>query len=340
MTDNSAENKTPAEDTVETSEDVIETGEETVEEITEAVEETEATETVSAEAEPEIEASVDEAPAEEETAEEEAEVEPEEVVEAEEPADAEVAAVAEVETEAETDEETEAEVADAVESIGDIAPKMKVEGEVVSLELFGAFVNIGLPYPALLHISQIKENETVYNVDKVLSVGQQVEAYILDIDKERERVTLTFLKPPDMTWNEINVNDVVTGKVVRLEKYGAFVEIGAERPGLIHVSELADDYVGSPSTVVSVGDVVQAKVIGVDRRKKQIDLSIRALELDTTIEEDEEEGEELTAMGMALRQAFENADTKGDKKKKKRRGRSDEAQSDIISRTLQYHEDR
>jgi small subunit ribosomal protein S1 len=87
-----------------------------------------------------------------------------------------------------------------------------------------------------------------------------------------------MLKPLDLEWREIKSGMVVKGTVVRLEKFGAFVEIGAERPGLIHISEMAHGYVRTPSEVVKEGDEVEAQVLEVNRRKKQIKLSLKALQ--------------------------------------------------------------
>jgi ribosomal protein S1 len=174
-----------------------------------------------------------------------------------------------------------------------------------------------------------------------VKVGDEITSYVFDIDEERGRITLTMTKPPARTWTELQVGDVVKATIVRIEKYGAFADIGAERPGLIHVSELADDYVGSPNTVVNVGDVVDAKIINIDRKKKQIDLSIRQVELGVMKEDNQEEN--LTSMGMALRQALAgSSDSRGDKKrnKKKDRRRDRDEQSHIIARTLHYHDDK
>jgi predicted RNA-binding protein with RPS1 domain len=94
-------------------------------------------------------------------------------------------------------------------------------------------------------------------------------------------------EPLALEWREIQPDMALHGKVVRLESFGAFVDIGAERPGLVHVSELSHNYVRVPSEVVKVGDEVEVKVLEVDKRKKQIKLSMKALQ-------DEPEEEEIT----------------------------------------------
>ncbi len=223
----------------------------------------------------------------------------------------------------------------------DIVPKMKVEGVVKKIELYGALVDIGVGRPGLLHISQISESH-VKNVSDVLNEGDRITAWVQEVDRKRGRIGLTMLEPAAVEWSEIEPGKVFTGKVVRVEKFGAFVDIGAERPGLVHVSELAQGYVGDTSDVVRVDDEVQVKVIGVNRRKKQIDLSIRALEEPVTVEDDEPEEPMPTAMELALRQALEASgiampERQSNKKRnKKSKRRSD--QEEIFARTLRQHE--
>jgi small subunit ribosomal protein S1 len=95
---------------------------------------------------------------------------------------------------------------------------------------------------------------------------------------KKDRVELTMIEPLMYEWKEIQPDLVVKGKVVRLETYGAFVDFGAERPGLIHVSELARGFVKTAGEVVKEGDEIEAKVLDVDRRKRQIRLSMKALQ--------------------------------------------------------------
>jgi small subunit ribosomal protein S1 len=226
-------------------------------------------------------------------------------------------------------------------TIEELAPKMKVQGIVKKIELYGALVDIGIGRLGLLHISQISD-EHVKNVSDILTEGDEITAWIRELDRKQGRVNLTMLEPPAVTWSEISENDIHTGKVVRIEKFGAFVDIGAERPGLVHVSELAKGYVGDPSDVVEVGDEIEVKVIGVNRRKRQIDLSVRALDAsDVVVTTEEADTEKLpTAMELALRQAMEDSGMEvpeSDKKRKRKKNKRREAQEDIFARTLQEH---
>lgn len=229
-------------------------------------------------------------------------------------------------------------------TIDEVTPKMELKGTVKKIDLYGALVDIGVGRLGLLHISQLSEGH-VKNVTDVLNEGDEITVWIQDVDRKKGRINLTMLKPPDVTWKDIDEGGVFKGTVVRVEKFGAFIDIGAERPGLVHVSELAKGYVGDPSEVVSVGDDIEVKVIGVNRRKRQIDLSVRALEetAKVQVQADDEPSEKLpTAMELALRRAMESsgmempaAPDRGKRRSKKSKRRSE--REDIFMRTLQQH---
>ena len=169
----------------------------------------------------------------------------------------------------------------------DVKPKMHYTGTVVRTGLAGAVIDVGIGRPALIHISQIvpeAQEQPIKRVEDVLTVGQQVDVWVKRV--KDDRVELTMIKPLDLEWRDIKKGMTVQGKVVRLEKFGAFVEIGAERPGLIHISEMAHGYVRQPADVVKEGDDVEAQVIDVNRKKKQIKLSLKALQPEPVKEEE------------------------------------------------------
>lgn len=211
-----------------------------------------------------------------------------------------------------------------------------VKGKVTRLELYGAFVDIGAGQSALLHISQLGKAD-VRNVEDEFKIGDEIEAYVLKVHDGTGRVALTLEKPPSLPWHEIKNNSMYTGEVVRIEDFGVFVDIGAERPGMVHVSELASGFVKSPSDVVSIGEQVEVRVLKVNRRKRQIDLTMKVDEAPVVSAPEEEDVEVPTAMALALQRAMEEADddvTDDDKKKSvKNRGEQD----DILSRTLREH---
>lgn len=233
--------------------------------------------------------------------------------------------------------------ASAPQSIADLAPKMEVKGTVKRIELYGAFVDIGIGQDALLHISQLGK-DNVRNVEDVVKVGDEITAYVLKIDRNAGRVALSLVRQPDMSWDDVREGMVLSGTVVRLESYGVFVDVGAERPAMIHVSELSNEYVNSPSDVVKVGDTVEGRVIKVNRKKRQIDMSLKAGAQPAVeaIEDDEPEEEVPTALALALRQMMESGRSnrgrdRDRERRRERREKYEREQQDIISRTLRSH---
>ncbi len=200
------------------------------------------------------------------------------------------------------------------ETIDDLEPKMKVAGKVLKTSLAGAIVDVGVGFPGVIHISKISK-ESVSRVADVLKEGQTVEVWVQRADPETKKIELTMLEPLGVDWREIKPGMELTGVVTRIEKYGVFVDIQAERPGLVHISEMAHGYVRTPTDIVKKGQEVSVKVLKVDRRKKQIKLSMKALEEapmnEYVIEQEENEKKVVTptAFEAAMRKAM---DTNGD----------------------------
>ncbi|HHX07839.1 MAG TPA: 30S ribosomal protein S1 [Chloroflexi bacterium] len=240
-----------------------------------------------------------------------------------------------------------------------ITAKQKFEGKVIKTSLQGALVDIGSKLPAFLHISQVVDpadaEKVVSNLDTVLQVDQVVNVWVKRVLKDHYE--LTMREPLQYEWRELAPEMTLKGKVVRLESFGAFVEIGAERPGLIHVSELSHNYVRVPSEVVKVGDEVDVKVLEVNRRKKQIKLSMKALQenpeelyvqaapskrkgkggkQEVVEEVDEEVIPDPTFMEIAMRKAMDRAEQRRPEitsRIKKAKGLDNEA-DDIFDRTM------
>ena len=239
--------------------------------------------------------------------------------------------------------------------ITDIKRKMHFTGTIVKTTLAGAVVDIGLDTPGVVHISQLQV-EPVNRVEDVVHVGQQVDVWVRRVFPKKNRIELTMVEPLALEWREIEKDMVVSGKVTRIEKFGVFVDIGAERPGLVHISEMTHGYIKSPSDLVKEGDEIEVKVLSVNRHKKQIKLSMKALEEKPVREvrepraapapaerpkaeagETEKEAPTPTAMEIALREAMQRSQDREETpaKGKKKPGASNAEIEKILSRTLQ-----
>ena len=241
-------------------------------------------------------------------------------------------------------------------TIDDIKRKMFFTGKVVKTTLAGAIVDIGLEIPGVIHISQLQK-DPVKRVEDVVQAGQTVDVWVRRIFPKKNRIELTMIKPLDLEWGEIEKEMVIKGKVSRLEKFGVFVDIGAERPGLVHISELTHDYIRTPNEVVKEGDEVEVKVLDINRQKKQIKLSMKALEekpekitkvIQAKIDKKEKETSSTqqqqpevekeapvpTAMEMALREAMERVSTTETVTTIKKKSKGSNELEDILKRTL------
>ncbi len=254
----------------------------------------------------------------------------------------------------------------------ELKPKMKFTGKVLKTTLAGAVVDIGVGRPAVIHVSQIEppDNLPIKSVKDVLKEGQIIDVWVRKV--KEERIELTMFKPLDLEWRDIKKDLIVKGKVVRIEPFGVFLDIGAERPGLIHISELAHGYVRTPSDVVKEGDELEAQVIDLNKKKKQIKLSLKALQPEPVHEQPaptaegrkekprrrkgdrRKKGEESltsaaaqsgetepveaepTAMEIAIREAMEKAKVRKEETKSKKAKVVSSEQDELLARTLEH----
>jgi small subunit ribosomal protein S1 len=107
--------------------------------------------------------------------------------------------------------------------------------------------------------------------------GDVVTVWIKELDRDKNRISLSMIAPGTLTMRDLDEGMVVTGKVTRLERYGAFVDLGVGRDGMLHVKEMGRGYVEKPEDVVKIGDEIQVQIVGIDRRRGRIDLSMKEL---------------------------------------------------------------
>ncbi|WP_420542093.1 30S ribosomal protein S1 [Rubrobacter naiadicus] len=152
-----------------------------------------------------------------------------------------------------------------------------VEGTVSNLVDFGAFVDLD-GIDGLIHISELSWNH-VDHPSEVVQVGEKVKVKVLEVDQERERISLGLKQTRKDPWQEVveqvEVGQTIHGRVTKLVSFGAFVEVAEGVEGLIHISELADHHVETPGEIVRSGDEVDARVIDVDPKRRRLSLSLR-----------------------------------------------------------------
>jgi small subunit ribosomal protein S1 len=151
------------------------------------------------------------------------------------------------------------------------------KGTVSSIVNFGAFVDLG-GVDGLVHVSELSWKH-VDHPQEVVSVGQEVEVEVLDVDLDRERVSLSLKATQEDPWKEFErtsqAGSVITGTVTKLVPFGAFVRVAPGIEGLVHISEISNEHVDSPESVLQVGQEVQVKVIDVDVQRRRVSLSMR-----------------------------------------------------------------
>lgn len=205
--------------------------------------------------------------------------------------------------------------ASALESL---KPGMKFKGKVRNVVDFGAFVDIGVGRDGLAHISTLKRA----GIDQTIKVGDTLEVVIWRVSLDDNRISLSIPGPEKAAktrLQDLNVNKVVTGHVVRLADFGAFVDIGAQIDGLLHISQLPGGYLRHPSEAVQVGDEVQVRILEVDPRKRRISLSMK--KRDAAAEAYEMPASQQSTPAERVPTAFEVAFQKA-RSGRKRQGRS------------------
>jgi len=165
----------------------------------------------------------------------------------------------------------------------------RITGKVRNLTDFGAFIEVEEGIDGLVHISDMSWTKRLKHPSEMLKKGDEVEAVILKIDSENQRLSLGIKQLQPNIWEEFfktySVGDLVTGRVVRLTDFGAFVEISEGIEGLVHVSEIAEERVEKPADKLRVDDVVTTKIIKMDIAEQKIGLSMKAALQDQSREE-------------------------------------------------------
>ena len=188
----------------------------------------------------------------------------------------------------------------------DIAVGDRFNGTVKSLTGYGAFVDIG-GVDGMVHISELSWAR-IKNPAEVVSVGDVIEVYVKDLDREKKKISLGYKKAEDNPWtifqNNYSVDDTVKVTIVSMTTYGAFARIIPGIDGLIHISQIANKHIAKPQDELKIGQEVEAKITAVDLEQKRVSLSIRALLPEEVVEETAEAVEE-TVVEEAAEEAAE-----------------------------------
>jgi small subunit ribosomal protein S1 len=161
-------------------------------------------------------------------------------------------------------------------------PGTKIKGKVRNMTTYGAFVELEEGIDGLLHVSDMSWTKKVTHPSAMLKKGDEVEAVVLSVDKERKRVALGLKQLADDPWatdipGRFHAGDVVHGEVTKLTSFGAFVEIDKNLEGLLHISEMSDGKVEKPEEIVQPGQKLDLKVLNVDPVERKIGLSLKAM---------------------------------------------------------------
>ena len=193
-----------------------------------------------------------------------------------------------------------------------------VKGEVRNLTPYGAFLGMEEGIDGMIHVSDLSWTRKINHPSEVLNKGDEVEATVLSIDKENQRVSLGIKQLDGDPWSDIDgsfkVGDLVKGTVAKIASFGAFVNLENDFDGLIHISQLSEDHVEKVKDVIKVGDEIEARVIKVDKVERRIGLSIKAVSYDPDqLEKESASFETLRPSGdlVGLEQAFNLASSGG-----------------------------
>ncbi len=161
-----------------------------------------------------------------------------------------------------------------------LQPGLVVEGQISNIVDFGAFVDLD-GIDGLIHISELSWSH-VNHPGEILAIGDTVKVKVLDIDRDRQRISLGLKQTQEDPWQRIvdtyNVNDELAGKVTKVVTFGAFVEILDGVEGLVHISELAPHHVESPREIVHPGDEIRVKILEIDSERRRLSLSAKRVE--------------------------------------------------------------
>jgi small subunit ribosomal protein S1 len=236
-----------------------------------------------------------------------------------------------------------------------LAVGQEVEGVVKRVTEFGAFIDIGVGRDGLVHVSELSQNR-VAKASDVVQEGQKVTVWIKELDRDKNRISLSMIAPGTLTMRDLEEGMVVTGTVTRMERYGVFLDIGVGRDGMLHVKEMGHGYIEKPEDVVKMGEELQVQIVGLDQRRGRVDLSRKSLlpppaeseapKMSRMMMAEAPEDPSVPAVEeivftspfeLALQEANQGEERRRERKKKVRGWDEFEEEDDLIQRTIAHH---
>jgi small subunit ribosomal protein S1 len=161
----------------------------------------------------------------------------------------------------------------------------RVRGKVRNLTNFGAFIELEEGIDGMVHVSDLSWTRHINHPGEILKKGEEIEAIVLDVDVDQQRISLGIKQTQDDPWADIDrkyrIGDIVEGKVTKITNFGAFVELDSEIDGLVHISQIGEEHVEKIKDFLKIGQQVSARVIKIDHEERRIGLSIKAANYDS-----------------------------------------------------------
>jgi len=198
----------------------------------------------------------------------------------------------------------------------------RISGKVRNFTTYGAFVELEEGIDGMIHVSDMSWTRKINHPSEVLQKGQQVDAVVLEVNPDDQRISLGLKQASDDPWNTITtrfaIGQIVKGTVSKIASFGAFVELEDGVDGLVHISQISDQHIEKVKDALKVGDDVEARIVKIDSEERRIGLSIKAVTMDETeVEEltrdlnvtELKPGENLVGLAAAFDDAFAQSES-------------------------------
>jgi small subunit ribosomal protein S1 len=202
----------------------------------------------------------------------------------------------------------------------------QVKGTVRNMTAYGAFLELEEGIDGMIHVSDMSWTRKINHPSEMLKKGDEIEAVVIDIDKNAQRISLGLKQMEEDPWRAIEakykIGDLVKGKVSKIASFGAFVELEGDIDGLVHISQISEDRVDKVKDHLKIGQEIEARVIKVDKTERRIGLSIKAADYSEDDLKREAQafdtlrpGEDMVGLEQAFAAAEEYRPGEGSKKK-------------------------